>query len=240
MGRLIIEGGEYNCYVDPVNAVLSAQGAIYDPIANTWTAVAPPPFFSVIEIVPGVFGQTIGDAQSVVLADGTYMQADCCTRQDALLDARTLTWRKTGKDKFDPNDEEGWTLLPSGDVLTVDAYVPLPPFPYLPKGKNSELYNPRTGTWKSAGSTIVQLWDSAAACGGENAGTFEVGPPVLRSDGTVFYTGSNTCPGGREKPRSMIRSREHGRPGRHFLSSTAFVTSPLRTVPLHGSRTIKF
>src|SRR5208283_2036784 len=59
-GRLIIEGGEYNCYVDPVNAVWSAQGAIYDPVANTWSAVAPPPFFRVIEITPGVYGQTIG------------------------------------------------------------------------------------------------------------------------------------------------------------------------------------
>jgi hypothetical protein len=45
----------------------------------------------------------------------------------------------------------------------------------------------------------VQLWDSAAKCGGENVGTFEVGPAVLRSDGTVFYTGSDTCPNGKGK-----------------------------------------
>jgi hypothetical protein len=198
-GRLIIEGGEYNCSVDPVNAVWTALGAIYDPVRNFWTPVSPPPFFSVVEIVPGVFGQTIGDAQSVVLADGTYMQADCCTKQSALLDARTLTWTRTGKGKFDPNDEEGWTLLPNGTVLTVDAYVPIAPFPYEPKGKNSELYNPVTGAWTSAGSTIVQLWDSGAACGGENVGTFELGPAVLRSDGTVFYTGSDTCPNGTGK-----------------------------------------
>ena len=198
-GRFILEGGEYNCAVDPVNPVWTALGAIYDPVANSWTPVAPPPFFDVIEIVPGIFGQTIGDAQSVILANGTYMQADCCTTQSALLDAKSMTWTPTGKNKFDPNDEEGWTLLPSGEVLTVDAYVPIAPFPYEPKGTNSEIYNPRTGAWRSAGSTIVQLWDSAAACGGENVGTFEVGPAVLRSDGTVFYTGSDTCPNGRGK-----------------------------------------
>ena len=45
----------------------------------------------------------------------------------------------------------------------------------------------------------MQLWDSAAKCGGENVGTFEVGPAVLRSDGTVFYTGSDTCPHGKGK-----------------------------------------
>jgi hypothetical protein len=197
-GRLIIEGGEYLLSLDQSTLVptWSAQGSIYDPIANIWTPVAPPPFFSVIEVVPGVFGQTIGDAQSVVLANGTYMQADCCTKQQALLNAKTLTWEPTGKDKFDPNDEEGWTLLANGKVLAVDAYVPIAPFPYMPDGTNSELYNPATGSWSSAGSTKVQLWDSQAACGGETNATFELGPGVLRSDGTVFYTGSNTCANG--------------------------------------------
>ena len=192
-GRLIIMGGEYNFFVP----AWTALGAIYDPIANSWTPVSPPPFFDVVEIVKGVYGQTIGDASGVVLANGTYMQADCCTPQAALLDARTLTWTPTGSHKYDTNNEEGWNLLPSGEVLTVDAYVPIAPyFPsFIPTGTSSELYNPQTGAWNRAGSTIVQLWDSAGAsgCGGEAAATFEVGPAVLRADGTVFYMGSNTC-----------------------------------------------
>jgi hypothetical protein len=181
-GRVIIMGGEYNFF----NPVWTALGAMYDPLANTWTSVAPPSFF-------GANPPTIGDAQSVVLADGTYMQADCCTKQSALLDAKTLTWTSTGRGKYDPNDEEGWNLLPNHKVLAVDAYVPIPPFPYIPTGTNSELYDPRTGKWSSAGSTIVQLWDSAIDCGGENNATFELGPAVLRPDGTVFYAGSDTC-----------------------------------------------
>lgn len=197
-GRVIIEGGEYNV----VNGVFftpiwTPQGAIYDPVTNVWTSVAPPPFFDVLEVAKGVFAQTIGDAQSIVLPDGIYMQADCCTAQQALLDLKTLTWTPTGSGKFDINDEEGWTLLPNGRVLTVDAYVPTSTFPYMPTGTNSELYNPANGKWKSAGSTIVQMWDSGAGCGGLNAPqptpTFEVGPAVLRADGTVFYTGANTC-----------------------------------------------
>lgn len=177
-GRVIIMGGEYNFFVP----VWSNLGAIYDPLADAWTPVAAPSGWS-----------TIGDSQSVVLANGTFMQANCCTTQAALLDPKSLTWTPTGNGKFDPNDEEGWNLLPSGKVLTVDAYVPIPPFPYMPKGKNSELYNPATGTWSSAGSTIVQLWDSAANCGGEDYASFELGPAVLRPDGTVFYMGSDTC-----------------------------------------------
>lgn len=192
-GRLIIMGGEYNFFVP----VWTALGAIYDPLADTWTPVATPPFFDVEEISKGVYGQNIGDASGVVLADGTYMQADCCTPQAALLNPHTLTWTPTGSNKYDTNNEEGWNLLPSGEVLTVDAYVPIAPFfpSFIPTGKNSEIYDPRSGAWSSAGSTIVQLWDSAAApgCGGENDATFEVGPAVLRADGTVFYMGSNTC-----------------------------------------------
>jgi hypothetical protein len=183
-GRVIIEGGEYN-FLTPV---WTAMGAIYDPIANTWTSVAPPTFFGGY----GPFPQTIGDAQSVVLFDGTYMQADCCTTQTALLDAKTLTWTETGSGKFDINDEEGWTLLPNKQVLTVDAYV----FAYDPTGMNSEIYNPASGKWRSAGSTVVQIWDSAANCGGFDVSTSEVGPAILRPDGTVFYTGANSCGAG--------------------------------------------
>ncbi len=163
-GRLIVEGGEQNF----ANYVWTNMGAIYDPLANVWTPMNPPSGWS-----------TIGDASSVVLTNGTLMLANCCTTQQALLNASTLTWTSTGSGKFDENDEEGWNLLPGGKVLTVDAYVNQ----YDPNGTNSELYNPGTGSWSSAGSTIVQLWDSH--------GSYEVGPAMLRPDGTVFATGAN-------------------------------------------------
>jgi len=37
-GRVIINGGEYNS----CNAVWTTLGAIYDPLGNVWTSVAPP------------------------------------------------------------------------------------------------------------------------------------------------------------------------------------------------------
>jgi hypothetical protein len=177
-GRLIIEGGEYN-FLHPA---FTNMGAIYNPLADTWTGINPPDGWT-----------TIGDAQSVVLFNGTYMQANCCTTQAALLDAKTLTWTPTGSSKFDVNDEEGWTLLPNGKVLAVDTYLGVP---YDPDGTNSEVYDPATGSWSSAGSTIVQLWDSAAGCGDKGHASFELGPAILRPDGTVFYTGANRCAAG--------------------------------------------
>ena len=163
-GRVIVEGGEQNF----ANYVWTNKGAIYDPIADAWTHVSPPSGWA-----------NIGDAQSAVLNNGTFMLANCCSTQQALLNASTLTWTPTGSGKFDENDEEGWTLLPGGKVLTVDAYVNIGD----PNGKNSEIYDPTTGSWTSAGSTIVQLWDSH--------GSYEVGPAMLRPDGTVFATGAN-------------------------------------------------
>src|SRR5271169_1884859 len=168
-GRMPVIGGEYNFD----NPVWTTQGAIYDPVADSWTNVAPPSGW-----------QRTGDAQSVNLANGTYMQASCCDQAPkwAYLDPATLTWTNyQGNGKFDVFDEEGWNMLPNGKILTVDAYV----FAYNPTGMNSEIYDPASQTWSSAGSTVVQIWD---ACG-----SYEVGPAVLRPDGTVFQAGANTC-----------------------------------------------
>jgi hypothetical protein len=142
------------------------KGAIFNPSTNSWTSINPP---------SGV--TQIGDASSVVLPNGTLMIGPCCSQTTAyLLNASNLTWTLTGSGKADGNTEEGWTLLPNGKVLTVDTA----------NGTNSELYNPSTGSWSSAGSTIVTLPMSSS---------LEVGPGVLRPDGTVFWAGgtSNTA-----------------------------------------------
>ena len=57
-GRLIIEGGEYLLSLDQtsLDPAWTAQGAIYDPQADTWSPVAPPSFFGGF----GPFPQTIG------------------------------------------------------------------------------------------------------------------------------------------------------------------------------------
>ncbi|HVO79312.1 MAG TPA: kelch repeat-containing protein [Terriglobales bacterium] len=156
-GRLIVEGGEYNFG----NFAWTNLGAIYDPLANTWTPVNPPSGWA-----------NIGDAQSVVLPNGVFMLANALSNQQALLNASNLTWTATGTGKADGNDEEGWELLPSGIVLTVDANNT--------DDTHSEKYSPRLGKWVSAGSTVVPLTDP---------GSHEIGPAVLRYDGTVFAMG---------------------------------------------------
>jgi hypothetical protein len=179
-GRVIVEGGEYNLG----NFEVTTLGAIYDPVVDPpfgkWTPVSKPSGWD-----------SIGDAQSVVLPDGTFMLANKQTRQQALLNARTLTWTATGSGKFDINNEEGWTLLWDGNVLTVDAYVGTGAC-----DTNSERYLTRFGSWVTAGSTVRQLPDCNGApmpdCQDpmfRGMPSFEIGPQVLRPDGTVIAFG---------------------------------------------------
>ena len=163
-GRVVVVGGEYN---NPGGQIWTSQGAIYNPLTNTWTSITPPAGWS-----------QIGDAQSVVLANGTFMMAHPFSTQSALLNPTTLTWTFTGTGKADGNDEEGWTLLPNGKVLTVDANN-------TSNLTNYELYDPATGTWSSPGNTPVKLADTNA----DGSGSREIGPAVLRPNGTVFATG---------------------------------------------------
>lgn len=171
-GRVIIMGGEYN---GSGTEVWTNLGAIYDPVANTWTPVSAPSGWT-----------QIGDAESVVLADGTFMLAACCAdpAADALFNPTTLSWTLTGAPNagFNYQDEQGYELLPNGDVLTIDIWT------NYPNGgaTNAEIYNPSSGTWSSAGSTPVSLPDPSAC------GTWEIGPAVLRPDGTVVAFGGNT------------------------------------------------
>jgi len=92
----------------------------------------------------------------------------------------------TGKNDF--NAEEGFTLMPDGTVLTFD----------VKKHPKSESYDPTTrrGASSASPSSIFRPRIAAVAA----ASTIrkdkcyyppgEVGPAVLRPDGTVFATGA--------------------------------------------------
>lgn len=173
-GRVVISGGEYNNGIFTV----TNMGAIYDPLANTWTPLDPPAGWDFI-----------GDSQSVVLPDGRWLVGRKLDMQMAALDPATLTWTALGfTGKSDFNSEEGWTLLRDGTVLTYDVL----------NAPNSERYFPTIETWMTASSTIVDLHSpSPFGCipyGPHGEFCYyppgEVGPGILRPDGTVFATGS--------------------------------------------------
>jgi len=165
-GQVTVMGGEYN----NGSAVWTTQGALFSPATSTWTTLTAPSGWT-----------TVGDAQSIILPNGHMMQANCCTTQEAILTltGTTATWATTGTGKFDDNDEEGWTMLPGGKILTVDAYVP--------SGcckMGYQIYDPTTGAWTTpTNNTVVNLVDP---------GSLELGPMPLLPSGLVFAAGATT------------------------------------------------
>jgi hypothetical protein len=143
-------------------------GAIYDPAANTWTNVNPPTGWT-----------TIGDSPAVVLANSRAMIGQNSTKATAFFDEPTLTWKIQGTGKADNFSEEGFVLLADTSVLTVDAA----------KAKNAERFLPPASQdkWINAGTTPQPLSDP---------GSLEIGPLVLRPDGTVFAMGASASGAG--------------------------------------------
>ena len=175
-GRFLLVGGEYSdCGGE---FTLTNESAIYDPATNKWTKVAPPKGW-----------YDIGDSPAVVLPNGLFLLGRKTTKQVAALDPTTLKWTEYGSaGKSDFNAEEGWTLMPDGNILTWD----------VKHSPNSEIYSPTTQTWATAGTTVANLMGPPeVAClhyGSHGQYTYcppgETGPGILRPDGTVFATGA--------------------------------------------------
>src|ERR1700749_435 len=172
-GRLVITGGEYNFN----SFAFTNLGAVYDPVANTWTPLAAPKHW-----------KYIGDSPGVVLPDGRFVVGEKFKKNMSALDPATLKWAALPiKGKNDFNAEEGWTLLPDGTFLTFDVLD-------HPK---CERYLPEKGKWVNAGNLPADLWEEQNCCGcipyDPNKPCYqppgEVGPAVLRPDGTVFAVG---------------------------------------------------
>lgn len=195
-GRVLVEGGEDN---GPMNAngfckrAETTDGAIYDPVADSWISVPPPPGLT-----------QIGDASLMVLANGTVLLAPWDTTDQAILDPATLTWTITGTGKQDPNNEENWTLLPDGNVLTVDADFDLPASECI---ANSEVYSTATGSWTSAGSTINELSSCSgsvyAVIDGVNIYTGEAPTQIMSPWGDVYAFGATVSTASENFPVPM-------------------------------------
>src|SRR5450631_2200739 len=194
-GRVLFVGGEYNQnqYSLPfAPSGLTNMSAVYDPVTDRWTMIAAP-----------VGVAYIGDPPSAVLPDGSFIFGSKLGRQMWRLDPVTLTWASVpATGKADDFAEEGWTLLPGGELFTVDVGNPL----------HAEHFDPAGAQWYGDGNTPTGLTSPSGTPGGLTygpaplqvvggvsygpgpAGTYfppgEVGPALLLPDGRVFATGA--------------------------------------------------
>jgi hypothetical protein len=157
-GRVFVAGGEFSDAGKDTNAA-----EIYDPTMDTWISL---PTFD----LPG-WNQSLGDVPLCMLADGRILLGSIVSNQTAFYDPATNNWSPAGPKEAPNCNEETWTLLPDGSVLTVECQN-------VPK---AERYVPSLKQWVSAGSTPVVLVE---------AGSIEIGPALLLPDGRVFCVGA--------------------------------------------------
>jgi hypothetical protein len=162
-GRVFVAGGEYNGGAAQAE-LLAAE--IYDPVANNWTPIGTPAGWT-----------NIGDAPSVVLADGRVLlgeitgPAGVLHNRTAIYDPVTNAW-SAGPSKNDPRGtEETWVLLPDQTVLAIEC----------DNRPRTEKYVMASNTWVCAGNTPVTLVDAASD---------EIGPALALPDGRAFCVGA--------------------------------------------------
>jgi hypothetical protein len=169
-------GGEYNGNFS-AGPVWTSLGAIYDPIANTWTSVSPPSGTGWTNTAAaGSCNGGIGDAASTVLPNGTFMLGAGCANPsvEALFNATTLGWSSTGAPSA-YQDQQGYSLLSTDNVLTVDIW-----------DTNAQAYNPGASAWSLIAPPPVSLVDPTTC------GNHTTGPAMTRPDGTMVAFGGNT------------------------------------------------
>ena len=175
-GRVFVVGGEdsSNTVNTPVQkpGQDSPLGEIFNPVTNQWTPLTKPSTFSYIQ----------GDVPACVLADGRVLFGAINSTQTAIWDPAYNTWSAGGAKGARPN-EETWTLLPDGSVLTVDVFS-------QPVGA-AERYIPAIDAWVPAGSppdALVLQQVNSPQFGAVTSN--EIGPALLLPNGTVFAIGA--------------------------------------------------
>jgi hypothetical protein len=202
-GRVLLIGGEYTLGANnQLNFAFTNQMAIYDPNADTWTMIAPP--FN----TAGDW-DFIGDSPWALLRNGHLLLGEKFSTANAEFDPKTMTWTNVSSfNKDDVNAEEGYTLLPDGTVLTVN----MTDFPFAQRFIPNA--DPSKTRWADAGKTPVKLpatdTNSAKNIIYDNGMRVyhppgEIGPAILRPNGTVYNTGAAcTTPGPSTDPNACV------------------------------------
>jgi hypothetical protein len=187
-GRVFVVGGE----TSTSTASDISSGDIYDPATNTWTAMAgtnaPPAYIQ-------------GDASACVLPDGRVLFGAISSNQTAVWDPLNSSWTAAGtafgtqgNSKFGNCNEETWTLLPDGSVITVNTKAPAAGGGLNNSPTSAERYIPATDLWQQTSAlpnvlALTSLTDNATNPP-TPAVAYEIGPAILLPSGKFIAFGA--------------------------------------------------
>jgi hypothetical protein len=187
-GRVFVVGGETST---STTSDISS-GDIYDPATNVWTAMqgtsTPPSYIQ-------------GDASACVLTDGRVLFGAILSNQTAVWDPVNSSWTAAGtafgtqaNSKFGNCNEETWTLLPDGSVITVNTKAPASGGGLNNAPTSAERYIPATDLWQQTLALPDVLALTTATDTSTNppttAAAYEIGPAILLPSGKLLAFGA--------------------------------------------------
>lgn len=169
-GRVVVCGGEYIASDGQLNNTDDNTCEIYDPVANSWTSFTGPSGGS-----PPAVWANIGDAPCCVLPNGNFLMGSINNANVATLSPVTLTWTANNQRPSANSSEESWVLMPDGTIAAPSDISP----------GLTWVYTIATDTWTQGNIIPNSIIEPVPGDVGE------VGPGLLRYDGTAFFVGGN-------------------------------------------------
>jgi hypothetical protein len=170
-GNVWVLGGEYAN--NPLTAVWTNTGEMYEPLTNSWSPIAPHP------------EPLYGDVPSMLLSNGMILAGSLSTRNSYLYDIAANTWSPAAPKVYnDRSDEEGWVKLRDGSVLTYDLFQSV-----QTGGSYAERYIPAENTWVSISPSDGSAFGDIPQLSSSSIG-FELGPSLRLQDGRIFVIGA--------------------------------------------------
>ena len=179
-GRVFVLGGEYS---DAGNG--TPLGEIFDPLTNTWSAMTKPSTFNWIK----------SDVSACILPDGRVLFGALLSNRTAIWDPVTNDWREAGlafgasaiPTKQGTIDEETWTLLQDGTVLTVQINANPLAEKYIPDSDQwvTADQSPPTLTQPLALMNLIDTTNTARP----SINISEIGPAIVLPNGNLFVIG---------------------------------------------------
>lgn len=168
-GRVVVCGGEYSDSSGTIIQDWTNTCEIYDPVADDWSSFASP----IKPGSPSVVWDEIGDAACTLLPDGTLLVGSLDDANVAKLDPSTLTWTAMNpRPGVSSSNEDSWVLMPDNTVVA----------PSCQKPPTTWVYDIASDKWNKGNELPVSIIDTS---------TDEIGPGLLRYDGTAFFLGAN-------------------------------------------------
>ncbi len=167
-GRVVVCGGEISDSSGVIQKDWTNTCEIYNPLTDKWISFAPP-----TTKFPEKTWEQIGDAPCAVLPDGRFLLGSINDENVAWLDPSALIWTALSpRPVGSVSDEESWVLMPDNTIALPSTFDKSVTWVY-------EIGNDHWVRGNDLPNVIVDPDDN------------EIGPGLLRYDGTAFFLGAN-------------------------------------------------